>query len=326
MNNSLPLWVADKNFRFVFLNRRMREQFGISFDQGMGGFSISDLAPQGALSSTASGTGLQAAALRLRHTDGRYRPTISYYRALRVNGAHYGFVGCTVPQNRCSGDIYPAPILDRPANRKLRLSIDLVGVVIDLISADIRSLGPLVNLRQAEDCVDIEAYRDELTELYSLQLAGEIFRPANGFVESIPAYGDFNLGLVSELHAIEAIHAIFFTKPFFTGRSAADASPMDVRFWCEKYGLAYGDIDSTPRSPVEKMLAHGVDVHLDDNPEDWVQALFAGIPCFLMDRPWNRWIRSPLRVYSVEAMLQEVGVETNRTYSDYDACMMAKAS
>lgn len=322
--NSLPLWVADCHFKTVFFNRWMRERFGVSVDQVSAGLSLADLTQSGAIDADRSRVGLQAANWKLQHADGRHQWTVSYYRALHFGGVHYGYVGATVPYDYCSENICPSPLKPAPANRAPRVSIDLGGVAVDLVSGYIRSLGPLVDIRNSEDCVNLDSFRQSVTDLQLLCHPTNIFRPTPEFFTSLDAYRDFNCRLVSELHAIEAIQVCYFPFLLPDGTVVA-ASPMEFRFWCEKYGLAYGEVDCGPQQPVEKMLSRNVDVHLEDNPEQWVEALFAGIPCFLMDRPWNRSIRSPFRVYSVEAMLTACGVEIHRTFSDYDPSIMSRS-
>lgn len=324
--NSLPLWVADRSFRTVFLSRRMREQFGISFEQVMDGVSLADMTPSGVQIDPPSVTGLRAASWQLRHSDGTFKQTTSYYRPLHFNGIHYGYVGSTRLQDCWSGAMAPAPLRELPAYRSPHLSIDLPGTALDMVSMYIRALGPLVSLRSVEDCLDLDGFRRELIDLHSLSLAINVLRPSQEFFGSAIAFPDFNFQLVSELHAIEAIQAHYFNKPFRLESEVIGASAMDMRFWCEKYGLIYGEVDTSVRTPLEKMRFYDVDAHLTSNPEDWAEALFAGVPCFLMERPWTRWIRSPWRVRSVESMLTTCGVEIDRTFCAYDPELMAKAS
>lgn len=46
-------------------------------------------------------------------------------------------------------------------------------------------------------------------------------------------------------------------------------------------------------------LKDKIDVFIDDTPENVEDLLEAGIPCFLLDNPWNRHYDTPYRIYSL---------------------------
>jgi len=324
--NSFPLWVADSKFRLIFANRKMRSDLGISIEQLKAGVFFSDLTA-GEVSPTVPEVGkVQASSMLVKQADGQFHSVLIYTRELKIRGKSYGYIGSMVRAGDSTRCLAPRP-MHNVFSPVPRISIDICGVMADMYTAIASALGPLLEHNDPLKCEDLGVLRRELGELCDLNLAINVLEPIPQFILNVPAYDDVNFELLNEAHADGRIHTIAFSKTWhLTNGRVFSRKPNEIQMWLQNAGLQCVDFDSTSCNLIEKLVSNRVDAHVDDYPEEWIQALFIGIPAFLYDRPWNRWVKSDLRVYSMETVLEQSGVEPNTTLCDYDPEMMSETT
>lgn len=128
--------------------------------------------------------------------------------------------------------------------------------------------------------------------------AGIIFNVGDPFPDCIES---LNL-LKKEGHSIHVI----------THRMFGERSVHNTMDWINRHDLQFDSI-----SFAEDKSIIGVDLLVDDYEGNWRTSLAQGIPCVIMDRPWNRHLLEAERVFGWQDFVHYVDVFTD----DIDAEM-----
>lgn len=146
----------------------------------------------------------------------------------------------------------------------LKIGLDLDQTIFDFCGEYIKRFGDFSD--------DVKITRN----VFSL-------RNDRDFWENLPIINvpDF----VPALYCTKRVNRKSFTKNSITKHNLPKAPVYQCNGYC------------VPKAPYVKGR---IDVFIDDSPSNVMELNNAGVPCLLIDTPWNREYVTPLRIYSLK--------------------------
>ena len=325
-SHNLPIWIAGLDYNPVYVSKALRQEFGISVDELRRGFRWQSRSPLGDYTPHPVDGPTLTTFRRFRAADGEEHEYVSYIRRLVVMDESVGYA---VAMHRVDQDtrgcVAPRPTFRIPESQK-RIAIRYAGVALDHVNSYIRALGPLLDINSADQLVHLDELHRMLGELGLLDLPIDLSQPSEDFWFRAEAHDDLVFSKLSEFQMIGQIRPIFFSKMASISPFPIRISDAEMEQWLQKQGMEVPLINNMSCGYLERIQEARIDVVLEHDPEEWARLLFHGIPCYLMARPWNRWIRTPLIVHSTDQFLANIGVEPNQTYCPYDPGLMSMSA
>ena len=322
-SHNLPIWIAGLDYNPVFVSKALRQEFGIGVEELRNGFRWQSRSPSGDYTPHPVEGPTLTTFRRFRAADGEEHEYVSYIRRLVVMDESVGYAVAMHRVDRdAPGFVAPRPMFRIPEGQK-RIAIRYAGVALDHVNAYIHALGPLMDINSADQLVNLDELHDMLGELGLLGLPLDLTSPTEDFWFRAQAHDDLIFSKLSEFQMIGQIRPIFFSKLGSVSPFPIRLSDAEMEVWLQKQGMECPLINNMTCGYLDRIQQERIDVVLEHDPEEWAALLFYGTPCYLMARPWNRWIRTALKVYSTDQFLSNIGVEPNQTFCDYDPELMA---
>lgn len=192
------------------------------------------------------------------------------------------------------------------------VGIDLDGVLVDFNKVFLEKLSAFEGKEYTVDQVTNYSYIKCLPGV-DKNAVSQVFREisrAPDFWIDLPPISQQGVDAAVELSEISHLYAITARAPtsFTCQNPRYSATLVQSEYWLRSRGIDVMGVIVCKNSGSKGSVANALrcDYFLEDSPESFVSCREFGIDAYLMDAPYNRYIETGQRIYSVQEYLDMI--------------------